>query len=131
MKKMGNLITGVQHVGIPTKDLEKTINYYKDLGFTEKGKFNNGAVTVAFMEFGNLTIETWEGDPTNPVDGAINHFALNTPDIEQAFQVAKEMNLNIDDDQVQEISSYWDHGIKYFNVYGPNHERIEFCQILK
>ena len=26
--------TGVQHIGIPTKDIEETIRFYEQLGFT-------------------------------------------------------------------------------------------------
>ena len=29
------------------------------------------------------------------------------------------------------IETFWEHGIRYFNVYGPNGETIEFCQIVK
>ncbi|WP_429971623.1 VOC family protein [Fructilactobacillus sp. Tb1] len=129
--KINDYFTGVQHVGIPTKDLDNTIKYYEALGFKKIGDFQNGDVRCAFMQYGNLTIETWEGEPTNPVDGAINHIALNTTDIESAFKAAHEMGLNVDDDEIQYIGAYWDKGIKFFNVYGPNHERIEFCQILK
>ena len=33
--------------------------------------------------------------------------------------------------EIQHIDSFWEHGIRYFNVYGPNGETIEFCQIVK
>lgn len=76
-------ITGIQHVGIPSVDLDKTIEFYKSLGFEEAGLFHNGENRCAFMRFGNLTIETWEGDPTARKAGAINHISLNTPDVEK------------------------------------------------
>ncbi len=53
-------ITGIQHVGIPSVDLDKTIEFYKSLGFEEAGLFHNGENRCAFMRFGNLTIETWK-----------------------------------------------------------------------
>ena len=28
-----NYSTGIQHIGIPTNDIEKTIAFYKELGF--------------------------------------------------------------------------------------------------
>ena len=82
------------------------------------------------MRFGNLTIETWEGDPTTRKAGAINHISLNTPDVEKAFADAKEQGLRLVDKEIQSIPSFWKQGIKYFNILGPNEETIEFCQIL-
>ncbi|MGX6428452.1 VOC family protein [Levilactobacillus yonginensis] len=128
---INDFITGIQHVGIPSADLDKTIAFYKSLGFEQAGLFPNGANRCAFMRFGNLTIETWEGDPTNPTAGAINHISLNTTDVDQAFAAAKEQGLDLVNDEIQSIPSFWDKGIRFFNILGPNHETIEFCQILK
>lgn len=123
-------ITGIQHVGIPSVDLDKTIAFYESLGFEEAGLFHNGENRCAFMRFGNLTIETWEGDPTARKAGAINHISLNTPDIEKTFTDAKAQGLRLVDKEIQSIPSFWKQGIKYFNILGPNEETIEFCQIL-
>ena len=35
------------------------------------------------------------------------------------------------DPEIQSIPSFWKHGIRYFNIYGPNGETIEFCQIVE
>lgn len=123
--------TGIQHVGIPSADLDKTIAFYKSIGFEQAGLFPNGDNRCAFMKFGNLIIETWEGDPTNPQAGAINHISLNTTDVDKAFAAAKEQGLNLVNDEIQSIPTFWDKGIRFFNILGPNHETIEFCQILK
>ncbi len=123
-------ITGIQHVGIPTDDLDNTIKFYESIGFEQAGLFPNGANRCAFMRFGNLTIETWEGDPVTKKAGAINHISMNTTDIDKAFQAAKDQGLNLVDKTVQAIPSFWQDGIRYFNILGPNHETIEFCQIL-
>ena len=69
--------------------------------------------------------------PAPLTTGAINHWAFDTPDIEAAFENAKELGLNFKDNEIQHIDSFWEHGIRYFNVYGPNGETIEFCQIVK
>lgn len=127
---VSSYITGIQHVGIPSIDLDATIAFYKSLGFTQAGLFPNGENRCAFMWLGNLTIETWEGDPTNPTAGAINHISLNTTDVDRAFAAAKEQGLHLVNDEVQSIPSFWDHGIRFFNILGPNQETIEFCQIL-
>ena len=38
------VLTGVAHIGIPTNDLDKTIAFYKQLGFASAG---NGETKVA------------------------------------------------------------------------------------
>lgn len=126
-----DFITGIQHVGIPTADLDKTMAFYESLGFERAGLFPNGENRCAFMRLGNLTIETWEDDPTNPTAGAINHISLNTTDVDAAFAAAKEQGLDLVNDEVQSIPTFWKKGIRFFNILGPNHETIEFCQILK
>lgn len=127
---VSDYITGIQHVGIPTDDLDGTISFYKGLGFEQAGLFPNGQEHCAFMRLGNLTIETWTGDPTAKQAGAINHISLNTTDVDKAFAAAKEQGLNLVNTEIQSIPSFWDNGIRFFNILGPNQETIEFCQIL-
>ncbi|MCI1637546.1 MAG: VOC family protein [Bifidobacterium crudilactis] len=123
-------ITGIQHVGIPTTKMDETIAYYQALGFEVAGSFPNGDSTCTFLRFANLTLEVWTVDSTPNTTGAINHFALNTTDIDNAFAAAQELGLNFVEGSIQHIPSFWDNGIAYFNVLGPNGETIEFCQIL-
>ena len=40
-------VTGVQHVGIPTTDLEGTIAYYERLGFECLGIYPNGDLNIS------------------------------------------------------------------------------------
>ncbi|KFI44866.1 Glyoxalase-like domain-containing protein [Bifidobacterium bohemicum] len=131
MKPMSDFTTDFQHSGMPAKDLDETIEFYtKKLGFDLVGVFPNGENRCAFLRYGHLTIETWEGDPATLRDGAINHWALDTPDIDAAFENAKTLGFDFKDDKIQSIPTFWDRGIRYFNIYGPNHETIEFCQIV-
>ncbi|EHN58395.1 MAG: VOC family protein [Oenococcus sp.] len=127
---LSNYFTGIQHVGIPAANLDETVSFYKSLGFEEAGLFENGSSHCAFMRFGNLTIETWDGDPTAQKAGAINHISMNTTDVDKAFAAAKAQGLHLVDKEIQSIPSFWDNGIRFFNILGPNKETIEFCQIL-
>ena len=131
-KAMSEFTTDLQHSGMPAKDLDETIEFYKkQLDFELAGLFHNCDKRGAFLRYGHLPIETWEGDPAPLTTGAINHWAFDTPDIEAAFDNAKKLGLNFKDNEIQHIDSFWEHGIRYFNVYGPNGETIEFCQIVK
>jgi hypothetical protein len=69
-------------------------------------------------------------NPTPMSNGAINHFALDSVDIEQSFKEACALGLDLVEGSIQHIDTFWDNGIRYFNVLGPNHETIEFCQIM-
>ncbi len=124
-------IDGLQHVGIPTDNLDFTIKFYKSLGFKQSGgPFSYGKIKCTFLQLNNLTIETWKGDPVTKKAGAINHISLNTNNVNKAFTEAKNQGLTLLNDKIQFIPSYWKRGIKFFNMQGPNKEIIEVCQIL-
>ena len=63
-------------------------------------------------------------------DGAINHIAIDVHDIDKLFEIVKKKGFTLLTYQVNPLP-YWEHGIKYFVVEGPNKERIEFCERLK
>ena len=93
-KPMTAFTTDFQHSGMVAKDLDETIAFYTEkLGFEVAGIFHNGENRCAFLRYGHLTIETWEGEPAPMTTGAINHWAFDTPDIEAAFENAKELGL--------------------------------------
>ncbi|WP_418620851.1 VOC family protein [Acetilactobacillus jinshanensis] len=127
---LSKYFTGIQHVGVPANNLDQTIKFYKSLGFKVAGKFKNGSSNCAFMKYGTLMIETWDGDPCANKDGAINHMAVNCTDVKDAFKEAKAEGYHMLDDHIESIPSYWNNGIKFFKIQGPNHEAIEFCQIM-
>ena len=130
-KPMTAFTTDFQHSGMIARDLDETIAFYREkLGFELAGLYLNGGNRCAFLRYGHLTIETWEGDPAPMETGAINHWAFDTPDIEAAFANAKELGLRFKDTEIQSIPSFWNNGIRFFNIYGPNNETIEFCQIV-
>lgn len=127
---LDNYFTGIQHVAIPAGNLDETKAFYEKLGFELAGEFMYNDARCAFMKYGNLMIETWEGDKIADVDGAINHISLNTTDANAALKEAKAMGLNLIDTEIQ-TRPFWEKGIRFFNIYGPNHEKIEFCEIVK
>ncbi|BDR58067.1 VOC family protein [Xylocopilactobacillus apicola] len=123
---MSNFFNGLQHIGIPTENFKFSEDVYSKLGFKLIQTEDNQGSKVGFFELGNLILEVWEAE-TAPTAGAINHFALDTNDIEAAFSFVKGLNLELIDPEIQQLP-FWEHGIRYFNFYGPNHEIIEICQ---
>jgi lactoylglutathione lyase len=127
---MDKNVSGIQHIGIPTSDIEATIRFYEGLGFQMVfrtcGKSDE---KVAFLRLGNLTVETYESHSVVQKSGAIDHIALDVADIEKAFASAIASGYKILEDGIQFLP-FWDNGVRYFTILGPNGEKIEFNQMM-
>lgn len=121
--------TGVQHIGIPTDDIEKTIAFYRRLGFQVALQTDNNGEKVAFLQLHNLVIETYENHEAVMQAGAIDHIALDVKDIDNLFEQVKANGFLLLCDHVNALP-FWKNGIKYFIISGPNNEKIEFCEKL-
>nr|WP_288626862.1 VOC family protein [uncultured Roseburia sp.] len=126
-----NYSTGIQHIGIPTNDIEKTIAFYKELGFeTVLQTINKEAdEKVAFLKLKTLVIETYENKAAKLESGAIDHVAVNVNNIEEVYQYIREKKLNTTNDTIHFLP-FWENGVRFFTIEGPNMEKIEFSQYL-
>lgn len=125
---MSENIAGLQHIGIPCKDINETAEFYCMLGFTKAFETTNNGQPVCFLKLGSLILETYQDEIIGST-GAINHFCLDVKNIEEAYKTASEMHLNMCDQNIQFLP-FWDNGVRFFTITGPNNERIEFCQKL-
>ena len=121
--------TGIQHIGIPTNNMKETITFYEQLGFHVALLTNNQEETVAFLQMHNLMIETYENNAAAMQAGAIDHIAVDVKDIDSLFELMKAKNFHVLDSQVNKLP-FWENGVKFFTVLGPNKEKIEFCERL-
>ena len=121
-----NNVTGIQHLGIPTGDLNRTIEFYQGLGF-ELTWQNPGE--VAFLQNGTLVIETYAVDEPAMKNGAIDHVALNVQDIEAAWSDAQACGYETEDKAINFLP-FFERGVKFFTIIGPNREKVEFNQYL-
>lgn len=121
-------VNGIQHIGIPTSDIEKTIVFYEKLGFVteHRNQVPSNGTQVAFLRMKNLVIETY-AEGGNGLDGAINHLALDCTDIDKAYQWALEQGFTLLSQGIEKLP-FWENGVAFFIIEGPNKERIEFCQ---
>ena len=131
MKKLGDFALGLQHVGLPTNDLKATIAFYESLGFETVYRVRNEAAgeDVAFLRLKNLTIEAYENGQAAMQSGAIDHIAIDVDDVEAAYRLAQEQGYQIVSNGV-EFLPFWQNGVKFFILLGPNQERVEFNQYL-
>ena len=122
-----HIATGLQHICIPTNDIEKTIAFYTALGFESVYQTVNKDEKVALLRLGDLTLETYQNFKAVHRAGAVDHVAINVTDVEEARRIAEGLNLNvIEEGQLP----FWSNGVKYFTILGPNDEKIEFNQYL-
>jgi catechol 2,3-dioxygenase-like lactoylglutathione lyase family enzyme len=126
---MKERIKGMQHIGLPTNDMKATIAFYESLGFEIATRHINNGEDVVFLTLGNICIETYENGKAVGYDGAIDHICLDVDDIEKTWEEAKAMGLNIIDSEINYLA-FWANGVRFFNVLGPNKEKVEFGQIL-
>lgn len=124
-------MNGIQHVGIPTNDIEETIQFYEKLGFEIALDTINEETNekVAFLKLGSLVIETYESKAVKMETGAVDHVALDVKDIEKVYELVNQAGLNTTADTVHFLP-FWENGVKFFTIEGPNKEKIEFSQYL-
>ena len=130
-RNLKDYLTGLQHIGLPTNDLDVTVDFYKVLGFQTVFETVNekAGERVVFLRLGDLTIEIYENKQAVMTDGAWDHVALNVTDIEAVFQTVREKGVHMLDQEIQFLP-FWEHGVKFFTVKGPNGEKVEFSQYL-
>lgn len=97
--------TGIQHIGIPTNDIEKTIAFYQKLGFEIALQTVNEEADekVAFLELETLVIETYENKAAKMESGAIDHVAINVKDIEEVYRYIEAEKMNTTKDIVKRV----------------------------
>jgi len=122
-------VTGLQHIGLPTNSMADTLKFYEALGFTPALRTENNGEAVCFLKLQNICIETYENGQAVGHCGAIDHIALDVEDVESAWEHIKSLGFKPIEDGIQFLP-FWENGVKYFNILGPNGEKVEFSQML-
>ena len=136
---MNLTINHIQHIGIPVSDLQVSEAFYKKLGFENvmgsTFEYNGGKGFVAMMKQKEMIIELYQlpehelAAIRQRLNGHIDHVAFDVDDIVQTFEVLKNAGFTILENQPVFLA-FWKNGCKYFNITGPDGERLEFNQIL-
>lgn len=139
MKPVKLSITDIQHIGIPVTDLKTSTEFYEKLGFVmvmeSPFEFNGGHGTCIMMKFGNIMMELYQLPERDlprikgRSDGHIDHVAFDVPDVDEAFSALKEGGYTVLE-ETPTFLKFWKNGCKFFNILGPDGERLEFNQVL-
>ena len=110
---------GTTHLGMPTTCYDKTVEFYKGLGFTEEFFLvcDDGG-RIIFLKLKGLMMEIYESSSSPGVAGAVDHIAIDVNDIEAVFAQIKSEGYTLLDDHICSMP-FWANG-----------EKIEFVQIL-
>lgn len=124
-----NHIKGLAHIGVFVKDLDKSIDYYKRLGFT-LDRIEEIHIRLAFLNAGTCLVELVEQKDLPPrTHGPVDHFAMVVDDIDAAIASAKENDIHIDASTINSVDILG--GIRNVFFEGPDGERLEFVEYAK
>lgn len=132
-------INGLQHIGIPVTNLKNSEQFYEGLGFknvmTSQFEINAVKGYVSMMQRGSVIIEIYQMPPAELEEvkqrknGHIDHIAFDVDDIDVTYQTLVSNGYHVIE-AAPVFLNFWTKGCKYFNILGPDGERIEFNQIL-
>ena len=129
----------IQHAGIPVTDIKRSEAFYESLGFknvmSTGFEYNGGKGKVAMMKQHAMIIELYQmpekelSEIRTRKNRHIDHIAFDVDDIDKTFDTLKKEGFHILEEQPVFLS-FWKNGCKYFNITGPDGERLEFNQVL-
>lgn len=132
-------INGLQHIGIPVTDLKVSELFYEKLGFAKVMNsgfdYNGGRGSATMMQRGKILLELYQMPEAELQEirqrksGHIDHIAFDVDDIDEAFKVLRNAAFSLIEPEPVSLP-FWKNGCKYFNMLGPDGERLEFNQIL-
>lgn len=132
-------LTNLQHIGIPVTNLKRSMLFYEGLGFhaamTARFPFGTEQGDVTMMKQGTILIELYQFPASERhaiarrSHGHIDHIAFDVADINHAYTALKAAGYPMLED-APVFLPFWKNGCKYFNIAGPDGERLEFNQIL-
>ncbi len=114
-------------------------SFYERLGFVNvmQAQFtiNEEPGTCIMMQNDRRVIELYQL-PASHLDeikyrhnGHIDHIAFDVDDIDMAYVALQKAGFTLLEDAPVFLQS-WKNGCKYFNILGPDGERLEFNQVL-
>lgn len=133
----GSNLRGLQHIGLPVTDIARSRAFYERIGFVEvmyrELPRDDAVVRVSMMALDTLILELYQltGAELEAVrlrgNGHIDHVALDVADIDAAYSTAVTKGLTpLEPSPV--FLPFWENGVRYFNILGPDGERVEFNQ---
>ena len=127
-------LTGLAHVALYTKDMEKSLNFYETLGGivtdqadVKKEVGTNHIKIVQMPGFFLEIIEPHDGSPVTPEGGLFPHIAIEVDDVDAAVVDLKAAGIDTFRTEVPNSLPIFG-GIRNIFFYGPDGELLELLQ---
>jgi catechol 2,3-dioxygenase-like lactoylglutathione lyase family enzyme len=137
--QVSRMINCLQHIGIPVTDIVASETFYNRLGFSKamQSAFDEEgeAGTCIMLKNKDIILELYQMPEKNLKEirerknGHIDHITFDVDDIDMTFSVLKSASFQVIEEKPVFLP-FWSNGCKYFNILGPDGERLEFNQIL-
>ena len=89
----------------------------------------NEDTRVCFLKLCNVCVEAYENGQAVGHPGAIHHIALDVDDVYAAWEAVTAAGF-VPMEKEPRFLPFWENGVKFFNITGPNMEIVEFSQYL-
>lgn len=124
----------IAHLGLATTDIKRDVLWYEEkMGFERIDSFQTPwGEPVCFLQGSGIVYEIYQPaqQVAKEMEGRINHVAFESEDIEEDFKKYTKAGCRMLTNGIEEISTFWSHGIRFFKIAGSAGEEIEFCEIL-
>ncbi len=137
--QISQLINHLQHIGIPVTNVLTSELFYNQFGFSKvmQSEFREdcGNGTCVMMKNKEIILELYQvpeqmlQEVRDRKDGHIDHITFDVDDIDLTFNLLKQASFNVIE-PAPVFLPFWENGCKYFNILGPDSERLEFNQLL-
>lgn len=119
---------GIAHIAVSVQDIEKSIRFYEDFGFTVQYRKNfGGSFDIACIQLDNLMLELLQNGGGSSIPSALDHFAIETKDVDGLYEEFAKRDYTFLTRGVQAMD-FWENGVRFFYIAGPDGERIEFLE---
>ena len=132
-------LKAIQHIGIPVTDIRRSESFYSNLGFKnvmEAPFLHEGEKgTCIMMQQNSIIIELYQmpGKTLQEIasrkDGHVDHVAFDVQDIDEVYKTLSSAGYRIIE-PAPVFLQFWKNGTRFFNILGPDNERLEFNQVL-
>lgn len=128
-------VTGLSHIGVFVRDMEKSLKFYSMLGFDCYHKAElpgeGGEIRLAFLRCGTCEIELIrKAVYEEKKDGTVDHIALSARNIDAVIERLTQNGVAFETKIPAALPTLFDNGIKNIFFRGPDGERLELVETL-
>lgn len=125
-------VTGLQHLGLPTAALDETAAFYESLGFVRAHSTVNPGTGSGCAFSPAAACASKPTSAPRPARPARSHRppGPGRDDIESAWEEVRTAGPGLRLEDAIQFLPFWENGVRFFNLLGPNGETVEFSQRL-